>query len=189
MYLYDFSSRPSCRSCGDRRVQTLGQGTNVTVVGGVQQLSSDASKLLQTLFTNKYPQLTSSGTLVGGAQPAFDTNADFWSYVAVPTPQEAGNVQQTVYDQLQQAKSLFLVDVNSANGAIAGSPNPVVYAIAKNEQVAAMLAGPGASLARVVPSGAAAQPTPTPTKKASSAAPVVAGLTIAAIIAIIAATA
>lgn len=182
MYLYDFGPR----------IQTLGQGPAVSVVGGVQQLSADAAKLLQQLFTNKYPYPTGSFSLATAvATPtAFDPSADLLGYQTVDASAAAG-ATQTVYDQLQSMpdKSLFLVDVNSANGAIAGSPNPVVYAIAKNQAVVNMVAGPGASYARVLPMGGAAQPGAPAPKKTSSAAPLVAGLSIAAILAIIAASA
>jgi hypothetical protein len=183
MYVYDFGPR----------IQTLGQGPLVSSVGGVQQVSSDGAKLLQALFTNKYPYPTGAFSLsTGAATPtAFDANADLLGYQTVDTSAAAGGTLQTVYDQLQSMpdKSLFLIDVNSAQGAIAGSPNPVVYAIAKNPNVVNVVAREGSSYARLLSTVTGAQPGAPAPKKATSAAPIVAGLSIAALIAILAASA
>lgn len=182
MYLYNFGPR----------IQTLGQGGPlVSVVGGVQQVSAEGAKLLQQLFTNRYPQISGSWTAATGATaPAFDPNADLWGYIASQTP--SPGTPQTVYDQLQSMpdKSLFLIDQQSSQAAIAGQPVDVVYAIAKNQNIVNVVARAGASYARLLPvGGAAAQPTAPAPKKAASAAPIVAGLSLAALIAILAASA
>jgi len=185
MYLYNF--QPSIR--------TLGQGGPlVSVVGGVQQLSSEAAQALQTIFLGRYPQLTGSWSAATGATaPAFDQNADLWGYIASSTSPDPNVVNQTVYDQLQsmQDMGLFLVDTASAQAALSGQPVNVVYAIAKNQAIAGMVAGPGGSLARILPPGGTQPGTaPGATPKKKSAAPAVAaGLGLAALIAIIASAA
>jgi len=183
MYVYDFGPR----------IQTLGQGPLVSAVGGVQQVSNEGAKLLQALFTNKYPYPTGAFSLsTGVATPtAFDANADLLGYQTVDTSAAAGGTLQTVYDQLQSMpdKSLFLIDVNSAQGAIAGAPNPVVYAIAKNPNVVNVVAREGSSYARLLPASGAGAQLGAPAPKKTNAAPIVAGLSIAALLAIIAASA
>lgn len=186
MYLYDFSSRP--------RHQFLGQGPLVSVVGGVQQVSSDGAKLLQTLFTNRYPQPTGAFSYSKdvAVPTAFDANADLLGYIASSTAPQAGGINQTVYDQIQSMpdKSLFLVDIPSAQAAIAGQPTDVVYAIAKNQGIASFAAGPSSSYARLLPVGGGAAPGVAPkAAPKSNAAPIVAGIGIAALIALIAASA
>jgi len=193
MYLYDaYVQRPPCRPCAS--ALGLGQPAVSSVVNNQQRVSADAAKILMQLFLSRYPQLTSSWTAAtNAAQPSFDPNADFWSYVASSTPPAGAQVNQTVYDQLQSLtqSGLFLVDTKSAQAAVYGQPVDVVYGIAKNAQIAALLAGPGGSLAVLsqTPGAAPAAPKPSAPKPTSNAAPIVAGLSIAAIIALIAASA
>lgn len=132
-----------------------------------QALPEESAKLLLQLFMNRYPQLTSSWyAKTASTAPAFDPNADLWSYIASST-----GSGQTVYEQYQSMpdKSLFLVDKASAQAAIQGQPVNVVYAIAKNQAIAQVVAGPTSSLAQLTPSGAAggAPSKPTPKKELS----------------------
>ncbi len=190
MYIYDFGVG-----------QPVSPAPTVSVVGGVQQFSADAARLLQTLFTNQYPELRSSVLIATGiAQPAFDPNADLWVYTARTLRAGAAPPSnQTVYDQLQSMpdKSLFLVDITDAQRAIAGEDVDVGYVIAKNQDIVRRVAAPNAvfagevfNFARLLPPTAAPIATTTPKPSTMSAAvPIVAGLSAIAILALIASAA
>lgn len=147
--------------------------------GGVQYLSKETSQALLASLNNKYPQLTSSWSAsTGAASPSFDPNADLWSYAAVPGPASPGD--QTVAEQIVSLApgAVVVADVESVKNALSGAPASVVYGIAKNATVAAMLAGEGASLA-IVDTSMAQPPAGTPSesekKKFSIVTPIVGG--------------
>lgn len=126
-YLYGYLSKtPS----------NVGAEMVVTETGpdGVQRLTKDASKALMLLFANSYPVITSSWfAATGAAAPGFDPQADLWSYAAGPSS-PTGDAQ-TVYEQIKslQSSAAVLVDVKSAQNAIAGVTKEVVYAIVKDK--------------------------------------------------------
>lgn len=116
-------------------------------LGAVVEVNK-AKAILQVLG-NRYPVMSGSCTLAAGCSPAMDDKADFWSFQAVMTKEEAGGTDMTVYQQLMSLApgAKALVDIASANKALEAGAGTITYVIAKNDAVCKALSqGAGASL-------------------------------------------
>lgn len=139
LYLYD-----------DYRISGLGASPKISeVVGGQQCLTTDASKLIQALLSNKKATLSGSMSAATGfaLQPGYDPNADAYASLYYVAKEAPANATSTDLSKAQHV----LVDLEAAQKNVEGTPTDIAVVVAKNATVAKALSGPGASLALLKP--------------------------------------
>jgi hypothetical protein len=140
----------------------------VEAQGGVQQLTSTASKALQTTLgvRDAVGPLSSKYSGSGGTSPAVDSSADTWDYDAV-LPGSG-----SAYKQLQSLSggAVALVTLADLQKALDGGTGPIRYYIVKNMDIAKWYATSGSTVAIIPPVVGAAAAAGTEEEKPMSTA-------------------